>query len=101
MVKVLSAKVKDEVYEQFVKKAQDQGINQSEYLRNLIMKELNAYVEKPMDRIMILQESIKILNDVKLMMANIVSSEKPKIMEYLERQIGDFEKKLDFEKKRR
>jgi hypothetical protein len=100
-MKVLSAKVKDEVYEQFVKKAQNQSINQSEYLRNLIMKELNAYVEKPIDRIMILQEAIKVLYDVKVMMTNIVSSEKPKVMEYLETQIRDFEKKLDFEKKRR
>jgi hypothetical protein len=100
-MKVLSAKVKDEVYEEFVKKAQNQSINQSEYLRNLIMRELNAYVEKPIDRIMILQEAIKVLYDIKVMMTNIVSSEKPKVMEYLETQIRDFEKKLDFEKKRR
>jgi len=100
MVKVLSAKVKDEIYEQFVRKAKDQGISQSEYLRNIIIKELKVYAEKPLDRIMILQEAIRVLYDVKLMMANVVSPEKPKIIEYLQRQIRDFEKKLDFEKKR-
>ncbi|MEM3696360.1 MAG: ribbon-helix-helix protein, CopG family [Candidatus Bathyarchaeia archaeon] len=100
MVKVLSAKVKDSVYDEFVKKAKEQGINQSEALRRLIEQNIKSYAEKPIDRIIILQESIKVLYDLKLMLANVVSQEKPKLMDYLNKQIEDFQKKLEFEKKR-
>lgn len=100
MVKVLSAKVPDSVYDEFVKKAKEQGINQSEALRRLIKQNIKSYTEKPIDRIIILQESIKAFYDLKLMMANVVSPEKSKIIDFLNKKIEDFEKKLEFEKKR-
>lgn len=100
MVKVLSAKVKDSVYYEFVEKAKEEGINQSELLRRLIQKNIKSYTEKPIDRIIILQEAIKVFYDIKVMMANVVSSEKPKIMDYLNKQIEDFQSKLEFEKRR-
>jgi hypothetical protein len=99
-MKVLSAKVKDEIYDQFVQKAAQEGRSQSELLRGLILSSVKTDAETPGDRTLVLRESLKILYEIQRMMDAVVSAAKPGIVSYIDAQIADFEKKLEFEKNR-
>lgn len=99
-MKVLSAKIPDDVYAQFVEKAKNEGRNQSQVLRNLIIQSIKGYTERPPDRILVLSEALKVFNEIQRKLENIVSSAKPDLISYLDMQKSSFERKLEAEKKR-
>ena len=99
-MKVLSAKIPDDVYDQFVQKAKDEGRNQSELLRGLIVSSVKTDAETPIDRTFILRESLKIFYEIQRMIDDVDFAAKPGIMNYIDAHIISFEKKLEFEKKR-
>jgi predicted CopG family antitoxin len=93
-MKVLSAKVKDEVYDAFVQKATQEGRSQSELLRSLILSGVKAGAQSFQDRVLVARESVKVFETVEKMMDDVVSAAKPKILEYVRRQRAEFEKLL-------
>jgi hypothetical protein len=93
-MKVLSAKVKEEVYDAFVQKAAQEGRSQSELLRSLILSGVKAGAQSFQDRVLVARESVKVFETIEKMMDDVVSAAKPKILEYVRRQRLEFEKLL-------
>jgi negative regulator of replication initiation len=93
-MKVLSAKIQDEIYDQFVQKATQEGRSQSELLRSLILSSVKAGAQSFKDTVFVARESIKVLESIEKMMDDVVSAAKPKILEYVKRQRLEFEKLL-------
>ena len=99
-MKVLGVKVEPSEYKRFKEKAARERLTVSELLRNLIAESFKEKKSLPSDTAFVVRESFRILNEAKTMCNQIPIpfDKQAKLKEFLNIQIRDFQRKLDYEK---